>query len=428
MFSQCETKYNCIASSTRRNELIIYNSKLSILIILQHEENKNFCHRLYLQWPSTLSSNLSDITYCHTNDHYLISTNDNNHLYIFNRTVLSIYDLGCLSDNLPLNHIHCYHRAVYCVLGNHNLVEYHLDELNSKLTNKRNIDLFNSNDVLLDITCDKNNLVVIYKNQNNEIYLRSINRKTLAIELEFLLDNKQETEGNSVRIESAQYTGNFIYVNSLQKYIKTIDLICTKNRKITATMQRNKTPTNICLLKDGRFWPINEPTPSRTTITFGVIFSDQYDLSVLKGPENGSKESLVPYNDWNKHDLKQKVANFITSKAATIDPTCKLLLFKILEEKILDCLSNGQKVDNNQTDSLSITPLSTNYESLSKSSILTDNKSLSSHIVPSSTDTISTLKSSSISAFPYETSASDVNHTLPKLASKNGKNYSIFFL
>ncbi|CAF2982692.1 unnamed protein product [Rotaria sp. Silwood2] len=300
MFSQCETKYNCIASSTRRNELIIYNSKLSILIILQHEENKNFCHRLYLQWPSTLSSNLSDITYCHTNDHYLISTNDNNHLYIFNRTVLSIYDLGCLSDNLPLNHIHCYHRAVYCVLGNHNLVEYHLDELNSKLTNKRNIDLFNSNDVLLDITCDKNNLVVIYKNQNNEIYLRSINRKTLAIELEFLLDNKQETEGNSVRIESAQYTGNFIYVNSLQKYIKTIDLICTKNRKITATMQRNKTPTNICLLKDGRFWPINEPTPSRTTITFGVIFSDQYDLSVLKGPENGSKEAQAFRKLWSE--------------------------------------------------------------------------------------------------------------------------------
>jgi hypothetical protein len=30
--------------------------------------------------------------------------------------------------------------------------------------------------------------------------------------------------------------------------------------------------------------------PPRTSITFGVIFSDQYDLSVLKGPENGTKE------------------------------------------------------------------------------------------------------------------------------------------
>ncbi|CAF0827834.1 unnamed protein product [Rotaria sordida] len=300
MFTQCETKYNCIASSTKRNEFILYNSKLNILITLQYEENRNNCHRLYLQWPSTLSSNISDITYCDTNDQYLISTNDNNHLYIFNTNLLSVNDLGCLSDNLPLNYIHCYHHTIYCILGNHKLVEYHLDTHNLKLIIKQNIELFNSNDILLDITCDKNNLVVIYKNQNNEIYLRSINRKTLDIQLEFLLDNKQEIEGHSLRIESTKYNENFIYINSLQKCLKTIDLTHSKDRKITSIMQRNKSPTNICLLKDARLWPINESVPTRTTITLGVIFSDQYDLSVLKGPENGSKEAQAFRKLWSE--------------------------------------------------------------------------------------------------------------------------------
>ncbi len=37
-------------------------------------------------------------------------------------------------------------------------------------------------------------------------------------------------------------------------------------------------------------WSINQSIPPRTSITFGIIFSDQYDLSVLKGPETGTKE------------------------------------------------------------------------------------------------------------------------------------------
>ncbi|CAF0827924.1 unnamed protein product [Rotaria sordida] len=130
----------------------------------------------------------------------------------------------------------------------------------------------------------------------------------------------------------------------------------------------------------------------------------------------------IPYNGWKKYDLKRKIANFLTSKIATIDPTCKSILFKILEGKILDCLSNGQKVDQNRSDSISITSLSTSYESPSNSSILTDNEFRSPHIVlsqPSTTDTISTLKSSSISAFPYGTSTSNVDHTLTRLTSKN---------
>ncbi|CAF4667241.1 unnamed protein product [Rotaria sp. Silwood1] len=300
MFAQCETKYNCIASSTRRNELIIHNSKLNILCILQCQKDKNFCDRFYLKWPSALNSNISDLTYCHTNDQYLISTNDNSHLYVFNGNLLSVIDLGCLSDDLPLNYIHCYHHTIYCVLGSHNLVEYHLDERTLSLTIKKNIDLFNSHDTILDITCDKNDLIVIYKNQNNEIYLRNINRTTLAIQLEFLLDNKQEVKGSSLRIESTKYKGNYIYVNSSQKCLKNIDLTRSKNKIITSTMQRNRSPTNICLLKDGRLWPINEPVSTRTTITFGVIFSDQYDLSVLKGPENGSKEAQAFRKLWSE--------------------------------------------------------------------------------------------------------------------------------
>ena len=37
-------------------------------------------------------------------------------------------------------------------------------------------------------------------------------------------------------------------------------------------------------------WAINETVPTRSTATFGLLFSDQYDLTVLKGPENATKE------------------------------------------------------------------------------------------------------------------------------------------
>ncbi|CAF3742018.1 unnamed protein product [Rotaria magnacalcarata] len=300
MFAQCEMKNNCLASSTKRNELIIYNSKMNILIILKHQEKKRPYERVYVQWPLHLSSNLSDITYCDMSDRYFIATNNNNHLYSFNSNLLSINDLGCLSNDLQLNYIHCYHETVYVVLGNHNLAEYHFDERNFKIVKKRDIDLFNGNDILLDITCDKNSLIVLYKNRNNEIYLRSIDRRTLDIQLEFLLENKQDTERKSLRIESTRYNGNFIYVNSSQKCLKTIDLTRSDSGKITTIMKQNKSPTNTCLLKDDRLWPINESVPARTTITFGVIFSDQYDLSVLKGPENGSKEAAEFRKLWTE--------------------------------------------------------------------------------------------------------------------------------
>ncbi|CAF3563201.1 unnamed protein product [Adineta steineri] len=312
MFLQYESKFNCIASSTRHNELVIYNSKLNIFIILQHEPNKKICRqRSYFQWPLNLSSNLSDITYCQIIDQYLISASDNSHLYLFNQNLLSVNDLGSLSDNQSLNRIHCYERTVYCILGDFNLVEYQLDERNLTIKRNKKIDLFSSTELLLDVTCDKNNLIVVYKHENNEIYLRNINRTLLNIQFELLLDNKQQIERNFIRIESTRYDGNFIYMNSLCKYLKTIDLIYYKNGQITSVLQKNNSPTNICVLKDNRLvilyekpyflsWAINEPVPARTSITFGIIFSDQYDLSILKGPENATKEAQAFRKLWSE--------------------------------------------------------------------------------------------------------------------------------
>lgn len=37
-------------------------------------------------------------------------------------------------------------------------------------------------------------------------------------------------------------------------------------------------------------WSIDEAAPARTSLALGVHFSDQYDLTVLKGPENGTPE------------------------------------------------------------------------------------------------------------------------------------------
>ena len=52
--------------------------------------------------------------------------------------------------------------------------------------------LFKSNDILLDITGDQTSLIIIYKNEYNDIYLRNINKKTLDIQNKFLLDNIKE--------------------------------------------------------------------------------------------------------------------------------------------------------------------------------------------------------------------------------------------
>src|SRR5205823_5414706 len=97
-------------------------------IILQHELYQQNFHRFYLHWPKNLSSNISDITYCQNNDHFLISIYDTSQIYLFNRDILSINDLGKLSNNRSLRRIHCYQQTIYCILSNNYLLEYEIDK------------------------------------------------------------------------------------------------------------------------------------------------------------------------------------------------------------------------------------------------------------------------------------------------------------
>jgi hypothetical protein len=259
MFRKFETEYNCISSSTKRNELILYNSKLNILIILQHENHQQCRHRFYLYWPKNLSSNISDITYCQNNDHFLISTWDTSHIYLFNRDSLSLNDLGKLSNDLPLRRIHCYQETIYCIISNNYLLEYQIDEEYSHLTVQRKIQLFNplnySQDTvyhLLDITCDENYLIIIYSNEHDEIHLQSISRQTREFHQDILLDIRQPINQNYIRIESTNTDGNFIYLNGSQQHLKAIDLVNYNKGKITSIMRRHTKPTNICFLQDER--------------------------------------------------------------------------------------------------------------------------------------------------------------------------------
>jgi hypothetical protein len=258
MFEKCETEYNCLSSSTRRNELIVYNSKLNVLILLQHENHQNSRQRSYLQWPANLnlSSHLSDITYCQNNDQYLISVWDTSHMFFFNRELLSLTKLGKLSDNLPLRRLHCYQQTVYCILGNNHLLEFQLAEDFSSLKFIQKILLFDPNTSsqhtayhLLDITCDDEHLIVVYPDEQNEIHLQSIHRQTGKFDCDLVLDKQQPINQTYIRIESTKHNGNFVYLNGLQKHLKAIDV---NNRTVSSEMNRHTTPTNLCVLKDER--------------------------------------------------------------------------------------------------------------------------------------------------------------------------------
>jgi len=52
--------------------------------------------------------------------------------------------------------------------------------------------------------------------------------------------------------------------------------------------------------RDETTWKINENVPKRTKIRLGILFSDQFDLAVLKGPENGSAEAEEFRRFWNE--------------------------------------------------------------------------------------------------------------------------------
>jgi hypothetical protein len=259
MFRKCETEYNCMSSSTRRNELLLFNSKLKVLIILQHENHQPCRHRFYLHWPKTLSSKISDITYCQHNDHFLISTRDTNRIYLFDRDLLSLIDLGQLSNDSPLRRIHCYQQTIYCIVANNYLLEYQIDEDYSQLEIRKKIKLFNPIDqtqdtpyYLLDITCDEIYLIIIYSNEHDEIHLQSIYRQTKKFHQDILLDTRQPINQNYIRIESTYINGNFLYLNGSQHRLKAIDLVNYHKGKITSSIPRHTKPTNISFLSDRR--------------------------------------------------------------------------------------------------------------------------------------------------------------------------------
>jgi hypothetical protein len=272
MFREGETEINCISSSTNRNELIVYNSKLKVLIILQHENHKQCNNRLYLQWSDTISPQISDITYCQNNDKFLISTQDNRHLYFLNRDPSAIIELHVFREDLPLRRIHCYQQTVYCILGDNYLVEFQLDKEYSSLKFIQRITLFYPTDDpqdttyhLLDITCDKNRLIVVYANDQDEIHLQSIDRKTRKLQGHLLLDESEHFNQIDIRIESTIYDGNFIYLNGSRKHLKSIDFRNNDNGEITSKVARHKKPINLCFLQDGRLV---------------ILYKDPYFLSV----------------------------------------------------------------------------------------------------------------------------------------------------
>ena len=259
MFRKCETEYNCLASSIRRNELLLYNSKLRVLIVLQHEQNNQCRYRFYLHWPKTLSPTISDITYCQDIDYFLISTRDTSRIYLFDRHLLSIIDLGQLSNDAPLRRIHSFHRTIYCILANNYLLEYQFNDDYSQISILRKIKLFNPLDLsqdtayhLLDVTADENYLIVLYGNEHDEIRLQSIYRQTRKFHQDILLDTRQPINQNYIRIESTSFNGQFLYLNGSQQHLKGIDLVNYNKGKMTATMRRHTKPTNISFLADRR--------------------------------------------------------------------------------------------------------------------------------------------------------------------------------
>ena len=259
MFRKCQTDYNCLSSSSRRNELILYNSKLKVLIVLQHENHHQCRHRFYLHWPQALSPNISDITYCEDIDHFLFSTRDTSRIYLFDRHLLSIIDLGQLSNDAPLRRIHSYHQTIYCILANNYLLEYQFERNYSQIGIVRKIKLFNPLDQsqdtpyhLLDVTTDENYLIVLYANENDEIRLQSIYRETRKFHQDILIDTRQPIDQNYIRIESTYFNGQFLYLNGSQQHLKAIDLVNYNKAKVTAIMRRHTKPTNISFLADRR--------------------------------------------------------------------------------------------------------------------------------------------------------------------------------
>jgi hypothetical protein len=144
-------------------------------------------------------------------------------------------------------------------LSNNYLLEFQLNNQFSNIKFIQKIKLFDPKDhsldtayQLLDITCDKNHLIVVYANEHDEIHLQSIHRQRLEFHCDIILDKKEHIQRSYIRIESTKSDGHFIYLNGLQQNLKSIDLANDDDSKITSTMRRKTKPTNVCLLQDGR--------------------------------------------------------------------------------------------------------------------------------------------------------------------------------
>ena len=282
VFRQFRAEHNCLASDSKRNELLLFNSSLKKLIILQHEINGQCDRRFYIQWPATLSPDVSDITYWAQNGHYILSTTATNSLYLFDRANQFFFPVQ-LADRSVVSRVHCYERFVYCILDDKYLVRYRWDEQGTSLTNMTRIDLSGAHHRsshrigrLLDVTCDSQHLVVVYAagNDNDSVRLACLDPGTLRVKEDFELDAAGHINGKCIRIESTETfvsepyrsksknditqkgpketPGRFLYLNGEHRLVKYIDLTRHGDERVTTITSLPTKATNACLLFDDR--------------------------------------------------------------------------------------------------------------------------------------------------------------------------------
>ena len=281
-FRQFRADHNCLASDGKRNELLIFNSELKKLIMLQHDTNGPCRRRVYIQWPATLTSNISDITYWAENGHYILSTTATNSLYLFDRANEFFYPVQ-LASGSKVSRVHCYERFVYCILDSNRLVRYRWDEQGASLTDMRQIELSDpshrpsrGDNRLLDVTGDSEQVIVVYAagSNNDSIRVASLDSGTLRVKEDFELDAAGHIDGNCIQIESTETflseprlsegkervtekeprrpPGRFLYSNGERRHLKQIDLTKRGEERVTTLIRPSSKPTNACLLFDGR--------------------------------------------------------------------------------------------------------------------------------------------------------------------------------
>jgi hypothetical protein len=260
MLEQCQTQYNVISSSTKRNEILLYNSYLKVLMVLNYDRNRTCGQRCYLKWKESLDQSISDVTYCESIDGFLLSTLDECRMYLLKRDNWSLMNLGQLTKDLRLRRFHCFENTIYCILENRYLVEYELDENNSCMKFIQEIKISDASQAskskiytLLDVTCNEDSVVVIYSNEHDDIHLRVINRRTLRSCFDACVDRQRHIERDYIRVESTNMNSTFVYLNGASKQLKWINTDDDDEYEELPTMKRDNKPTNICFLNNNKF-------------------------------------------------------------------------------------------------------------------------------------------------------------------------------